>query len=71
MLFKIALIVYFLFFNYVYLLKKKQRKFYNFQIMDTKNIKSLNDVKEKLRYKKEAYCLLLNKYKKIEMVKIY
>ncbi|CDU17545.1 uncharacterized protein PY17X_0818600 [Plasmodium yoelii] len=69
MLFKIALIVYFLFFNYVYLLKKKQRKFYNFQIMDTKNIKSLNDVKEKLRYKKEAYCLLLNKYKVSDILK--
>ncbi|WBY56707.1 met-10+ like protein [Plasmodium yoelii yoelii] len=37
--------------------------------MDTKNIKSLNDVKEKLRYKKEAYCLLLNKYKVSDILK--
>ncbi|CXI32081.1 met-10+ like protein, putative [Plasmodium berghei] len=37
--------------------------------MDTRNIKSLNDVKEKLRYKKEAYCLLLNKYKVNDILK--
>ncbi|CAD2090124.1 met-10+ like protein, putative [Plasmodium vinckei lentum] len=69
MLFKIAFIVYFLFFNYVHLLKKNKRAFYNFQIMDTTNIKSLNDVKEKLKYRKEAYCLLLNKYKVNDVLK--
>ncbi|CAD2090116.1 met-10+ like protein, putative [Plasmodium vinckei brucechwatti] len=69
MLFKIAFIVYFLFFNYVHLLKKSKRAFYNFQIMDTANIKSLNDVKEKLKYRKEAYCLLLNKYKVNDILK--
>ncbi|VTZ68364.1 met-10+ like protein, putative [Plasmodium chabaudi chabaudi] len=69
MLFKIAFIVYFLFLNYVHLLKKNKRAFYNFQIMDTTNIKSLNDVKEKLKYKKEAYCLLLNKYKVNDILK--
>ncbi|CAD2102902.1 met-10+ like protein, putative [Plasmodium vinckei petteri] len=69
MLFKIAFIVYFLFLNYVHLLKKNKRAFYNFQIMDTTNIKSLNDVKEKLKYRKEAYCLLLNKYKVNDVLK--
>ncbi|SBT33800.1 met-10+ like protein, putative [Plasmodium ovale wallikeri] len=37
--------------------------------MSPLSIKSLNDVKEKLKYKKKTYCLLVNKYKANEILK--
>ncbi|CRG96692.1 met-10+ like protein, putative [Plasmodium gallinaceum] len=61
MLFQILFLLYFLNFEYAFLIKTN-KNIYSFQNMSSLNIKNLNDVKEKLRYEKNAYCLLLNKY---------
>ncbi|VWU50797.1 met-10+ like protein, putative [Hepatocystis sp. ex Piliocolobus tephrosceles] len=72
MFLKILFFIYILHSDYVYLLKKNRIKssVFTFQNMNSvMNIKSLHDVKKKLQYEKEAYCLIINKYKVNDILK--
>ncbi|CRG99354.1 met-10+ like protein, putative [Plasmodium relictum] len=61
-------LLYLLYYNYAFLIKTN-KNIYTFQSMSSLNIQNLNDVKEKLKYEKKAYCLLLNKYKVNKILK--
>ncbi|SBT87797.1 met-10+ like protein, putative [Plasmodium malariae] len=68
MSFIILFLLHLLRFNYVHLLISR-KSIYNFQNMNPLNIQSLKDVKEKVRYDKNCYCLVVNKYRVNEILK--
>ncbi|SOV76270.1 met-10+ like protein, putative [Plasmodium sp. gorilla clade G3] len=63
----------FFFISYVeiiFCIRIKRNKLYNFQNMtNSLNVKNLDDVKEKVKYEKHTYCLVLDKYKVNKILK--
>ncbi|KYN98431.1 met-10+ like protein, putative [Plasmodium reichenowi] len=63
----------FFFISYVeiiFCIRIKRNNLYNFQNMTNSfNVKNLDDVKEKVKYEKHTYCLLLDKYKVNKILK--
>ncbi|SOV22510.1 met-10+ like protein, putative [Plasmodium sp. DRC-Itaito] len=63
----------FFFISYVeiiFCIRIKRNNLYNFQNMtNSLNVKNLDDVKEKVKYEKHSYCLVLDKYKVNKILK--
>ncbi|SPJ10217.1 met-10+ like protein, putative [Plasmodium sp. DRC-Itaito] len=54
----------------VFCIRIKRNNLYNFQKMtNSLNVKNLDDVKEKVKYEKHTYCLVLDKYKVNKILK--